>query len=101
MWIFTQTQLRKLIKDKLWDRWISMDKDTRRVGQPRDNWGKPERSTSILFFIDPPKGFHTTNVVPFNFLDEEKRKWPRLSDYGSVEHIRHAYDVNCTFDEAL
>ncbi len=101
MWIFSHTQLRKLIEHKLWDRWTSYSKDTRRVGQEFGNWGLPERSTSILFFINPPKGFHTTNVVPFYFLDEDNRRWPRLSYYGSVEHTRHAYDINCTVEEAL
>lgn len=101
MWVFSRTQLENIMKDSLWDRGSSFRIDTRRNGQRNWNWGSPERSNSILYFANRPQGFHTSNVVPFNFHDEVSRKGPKLSLYAQVEHTRHAYDIICTYEEAL
>jgi hypothetical protein len=100
LWIFSRSQLAIIRQDPLWDRSISMKKETRRNGQANWNWGVPERSNSILYFVRPPKGFLTSNVVPFTFLDHNIST-PRLSPYASVEHIRHGYDIICTVENAL
>lgn len=100
MWIFSRSQLVTIMTDPLWNRKQSMKKDVRRVGQKNWNWGSPERSNSILYFVNPPTGFLTTNLIPFDFLNSDMTK-PRLSSYASVEHLRNGYDIICTVDEAL
>jgi hypothetical protein len=100
MWIFSRNQLAKIMKDPLWNRSDAMQKDTRRQGQQNWNWGAPERSNSILFFVDPPNGFFTTNLVPFIFINSDKKK-PRLSKFAAIEHLRNGYDIVCTVDDAL
>lgn len=106
LWITTRSYLERLMQHRLWDKATSLRHETRRPRVRSWTWGYPERSNGILLFADPPAGFLTTNVVPYDILSPSstsstENKKPVLSPYARIEHVRNGYSVHCVAEDAL
>jgi len=82
LWLASHERLRRYIKHPLWKKQNLLDM---KIEDKYVEWKYAEKSNGGLLFVDVPKGFWTTNVVPYDPIKKI------LLPIGHVSHERNGY----------
>ena len=84
MWLASHATLTKWMQHDFWD------KDTALKADIEIGLGYPERSNGMFMLIDVPKGFQTSNLVPYDPIERV------LLSEARIFHERNGYSTQPT-----